>query len=121
MNSYSVYGLIDPRTSAIRYVGCTRSSLEARLAGHIYRPSSSSPVHVWARELAVLGRKPLICLLASAPHARRAGALEQVWILTLRESGALLNDETSPEYVDRGQGLAKWADELPLLARRSAS
>lgn len=59
----TIYGLYDPHTGQLRYVGRTVQPLETRLAGHLafaakYR--STSPLVRWLRELIETGFAPTI-------------------------------------------------------------
>lgn len=124
--TYTVYGLIDPRTNAIRYVGCTAKSLDARCQDHVGRRlSSSAPVHAWVGELFADGLRPMICVLAVAANAHQGRIQEQAWIHALRR-GPLLNIDSTARslYRDARRGFDRVADteDLPLLdfARRTA-
>lgn len=80
MAVWRIYGLRDPRTRRIRYVGCTIQSLLVRLAGHMAEarsPHAKTRKVVWLRRL---GREPGIVLLARCRSAERGAELERRWI-----------------------------------------
>ena len=54
----TIYGLVDPRTNDVRYVGQTTKPIEARLAGHLAAPAPL--VRAWIETLAVEGKLPAI-------------------------------------------------------------
>lgn len=59
----TIYGLYDPFTGELRYVGRTTQPLAQRLAGHLvfatkYR--STAPLQIWLRELMATGFGPSI-------------------------------------------------------------
>lgn len=59
-----LYSLVDPRDGAVRYVGQTTKSLQARLAGHLASPSPK--VALWIEELLNGGVTPQIESLREA-------------------------------------------------------
>lgn len=59
----TIYGLYDPHTGQLRYVGRTTRPLDQRLAGHLvfatkYR--STAPLQRWLRDLLATGCAPTI-------------------------------------------------------------
>lgn len=60
----SVYGLLDPTTGFIRYIGATSRSLPDRLANHLSMSRKRrSRLYVWMSELIAQGLRPQIILL----------------------------------------------------------
>lgn len=63
MNTFEIYGLCDPLTNEIRYVGKANNRFE-RLKTHLLSAKKgSSPVHCWLRSLTQRGLKPIVILL----------------------------------------------------------
>jgi hypothetical protein len=85
-----IYGLVDPRTGELRYVGISKVSANRRLKRHIKaaRNGSTLPVHIWLRKLIALGVVPMAALIEEAGTRQR----EVFWIAHYRAAGAhLLN------------------------------
>lgn len=59
---WTIYGLHDPRTGAIRYVGFTTATPAKRLKGHISHALTDRrlPVHRWIAKLLRLGLFPFV-------------------------------------------------------------
>lgn len=83
-----IYGMIDPRTNQLRYVGKTERSLEARLCGHI-NDKSSTYRGAWVRAVVKSGVIPDIFLIESVAYEFWCEA-EQFWIAYFRAIGAKL-------------------------------
>jgi hypothetical protein len=100
-SKYIVYGLIDPRTDEIRYVGKTITGVK-RLRAHIKearRGKVTTHKNRWIQSLLAAGVKPRLDVLQSALDPQELNALEQLWIKTYREKGANLTNHT-----DGGEG-----------------
>ena len=103
-----VYGLVDPRTGKVRYIG-TSNDLNYRVYSHLHSFSrrSHTPKDVWIRELAALGKKPIGVLLfpISIPKALRdRHAIESDWIARYHLVGeADLNSKLTPVGHQYGQ------------------
>jgi len=95
-----IYGLVDPRTNEIRYIGKTQQSPSTRLRAHMLDRSNCHRVH-WLRELAALGLEPDIVLLEAIEGAWPWQESERYWIAKYRNEGARLLNLT-----DGGEGLA---------------
>lgn len=81
-----IYGLTDPRNDVVRYVGQTVNVI-SRLRLHA---RANNAVACWLAELAALGMKPKIKILARTDSANEAWSLENEHIDFYRaESGAL--------------------------------
>jgi len=85
----TIYGLVDPRTGGVRYVGQTVKPLAVRLAGHMAAPAPR--VKSWIAELAVEGRVPDIVPIREDVPAEELDEAERAEIRTYAESGDLLN------------------------------
>jgi len=84
-----IYGLTDPRSTCVRYIGQTRDPFE-RYAGHCrHQPYSRDPRVRWIRELRQNGLKPGLIELEVVPESD-AAAVEHFWISSLRSAGASL-------------------------------
>lgn len=64
-----IYGLIDPRNSALKYIGKTHKRRELRLEEHLADAEleSSRPLHIWLRELIESEIVPVIFVIERVP------------------------------------------------------
>lgn len=89
-----IYGMIDPRTQELRYVGRTTKTLEKRLKDHLRDARDlrdNAPRFPWIRELLALVLQPEIFLLEEVPISEMQEC-EGYWIGYFRYIGAnLLN------------------------------
>ncbi len=86
-----IYGLVDPTTGLIKYVGKCITPLNRRLQNHEYRARSGrdqSRKGVWIRSLHRRGLRPTILLLEET--AERWQDAERRWISELRRAGLAL-------------------------------
>ncbi len=83
--THYVYGLYDPSTGALRYIGKT-TDLVSRLAAHM-APQAAKPVRAWIRGL---GKQPILRVLAEYQHESEALIGESALIREHRERGASL-------------------------------
>ena len=99
--TYTIYGLIDPRTSEIYYVGQTGRKLIERTDEHFFE-AADTLVAKRNRAILKLGLVPGILKLDEAADARAAFHAELYWIhaLTLRGT-RLLNREAQPWFYER--------------------
>lgn len=91
-----VYGLIDPRTDAIRYVGITNHDVNERLRNHfesIREKNNTSHRKMWLLSLKRIGLKPTIIVLDEVPP-EIGGVCESNWISFLRDIGEPLTNST---------------------------
>ena len=90
--TYTVYGLADPATDMIRYIGITRLSLEKRLKKHCYSSEAITNPHKH-RWIASLGCKPTIMALKENLSEAQACTKEIELIATYRSKkpGQLTN------------------------------
>jgi hypothetical protein len=91
-----VYGLYDPLTDELRYIGQTIVPLEVRLRGHMAAVNLKAKRHAshWLRELKNKGLAPLIKPLREAGSEEELDALEIQMIATERERGARLTNHS---------------------------
>ena len=75
-----IYGLVDPRTHEVRYVGAAVNPLRRR-SEHLAeaRSGSTTPKAVWLRELLGCGLEPEVRLLAQTTRAAWR-EVEQQWM-----------------------------------------
>jgi len=92
----AIYGLLDPRTQELRYVGQTRTSLTIRLSNHLSqaRRSRKNWREKWIGALLDQGLSPQIVLLEEVAREDLDQA-ERSWIALLREQGARLVNATA--------------------------
>jgi hypothetical protein len=89
---YLIYGLLDPRDLALRYVGKTHLRKELRLARHVAATieGRSTPVCQWIRELDAAGLRPHIFLLRRVPP-------EEDWRRAERQAIDVWRSWTAPQ------------------------
>jgi hypothetical protein len=85
----TIYGLVDPRTHEVRYVGQTTRPIEVRLAGHLAAPAPL--VRAWVEELAFEGHCPEIIALRENVPVAGLDAAEKEEIKEHAARGDLLN------------------------------
>jgi hypothetical protein len=93
--NWSIYGLKDPRTSEVRYIGATSGKLRVRLYNHITEALAGCNTlkNRWLLSLLRAGHKPIIELLESGSDDG-CEAAEQKWILTFRRKNGRLTNMT---------------------------
>lgn len=99
---FLIYGLIDPRTQQLRYVGLhSRGSLEKRLREHLCRAKAGFRLHVydWVRSLLDRGQCPEIVQLESVGSFTELTEAESWHIQMWRSLGCDLTNLT-----DGGEG-----------------
>lgn len=106
-----VYGLLDPRSLEVRYVGKTHRVPESRLKEHIaYSLSGESHLARWIRKIDAV---PSIVILEQDPEDLNEA--ERFWISNLRKQGIHLVNMT-----DGGDGMSK-GTKLSLITRERIS
>jgi hypothetical protein len=107
VNTHSVYVLVDPTTNEIRYVGCTSTSLKARLSVHVsvarsnqYYGKPLNERQEWIMRLQSLGLRPEIRPVGSGTMVT-AWRKEANKIIDLKAKGANLFNVVAP---GRGTG-----------------
>lgn len=89
-----IYGLVDPRTRGVRYVGQTVSP-EQRYSQHV-SSTENTPKGVWIQELRSVGLKPDFIILDTTESEDQVNYLETWWILLGRRQGWELTNGTNP-------------------------
>ena len=112
-----VYGLVDPTTRQIRYVGKTKGYLNSRLKGHLREAQVSSQHNhrlAWMRMLFKKNLVPSLIMLEEVVTADGLVKAERWWIQELRSRGLDLVNGT-----DGGEGMENPspATRLKLQAR----
>lgn len=95
-----IYGLADPNTLRIRYVGKSNNPKE-RLTGHLSERSlhTKNEKNAWLRSLLEQGLRPVLIILQEITHGCWAEA-ERAWICILRMQGCKLTNTS-----DGGEGI----------------
>lgn len=93
----SVYGLFDPETGELRYVGVTSKSLKQRLWQHEASARLSYRRHVanWIKGLSRRGLTPVIDEIEEQPTLAEAFVAEAFWIQYFRGLGCALTNLTA--------------------------
>ncbi len=104
---YSIYALIDPRDSEIRYVGQTRQAPARRLAEHCVcsgHSQANRKVHAWIAELKLAGQRPVIVVMQQVPTWGESMTQEKHWIRHFLSLGSkLLNKGDGYSHTKRGR------------------
>lgn len=111
-----IYGLTDPDTGAVRYVGRTIEVIEQRLREHIsvsLRKSQCGRSR-WIRELHQQGNRPGIVLIEEV-DALEAMAAEAYWIAEYRASTPDLLNEQSAYVGGYQRFIIEWTPERVAL------
>lgn len=95
-----IYGLYDPETNELRYIGKTAQTLKLRLRGHCKPSSRKSGTHLynWINSIFDRGLKPTIKEVETVPFCEQNEA-ERHWIAYFRDRGHNLTN-----YTDGGSG-----------------
>jgi hypothetical protein len=99
MTTTHIYGLVDPRTQEIRYIGKSIRPKE-RLMNHCNEPPSNCHRSHWIQELKRLGIKPDMIFLESVSGEWPWQESEKWWIKHGRDNGWPLTNNT-----DGGDGV----------------
>lgn len=95
MNEYGyIYGLIDPRTNRIRYVGST-TSLKSRFIQHLHVFSSDKKSE-WVQELKAKNLRPIITILEKIYKKAELIDREKFWIGFYRTGSKDLLNSANP-------------------------
>lgn len=116
-----VYGLYDPRTRELRYVGKTEKTLKQRLRGHFKKARAGSERHCscWVRGLLAQDLQPFIKVIEADVPVDRLNAREEHWIAYFRAHGARLTNLTEGgDGVDSASARARCA-AMTLKERRA--
>ena len=103
MKSFIIYGLVDPRTGQLRYIGKSSSGMK-RPRRHFYEDARLLPhLHVsrWIRQLQSQGLTYQIVVFQELPDAEGLSEAEIGWIAYFRKVGCPLTNLT-----DGGDGMS---------------
>lgn len=105
---YIIYGLIDPRTNEIRYIGLSRQG-KARPRQHAYpsHRNRPTPVACWVRSLLAQGIRYQFVILEECKSREELAPAEIKWITDSRARGCRLLNLT-----DGGEGLQNPSQEV---------
>jgi hypothetical protein len=107
----TVYGLVDPRTEQVRYIGATIQTLSVRLAGHLSSGAAWRARH-WVEELKTAGHAPtIVALQENVPLPRLLAAENDEITRRIVAGGELLNEAGTAK--GRGIDLNLIAPQLP--------
>lgn len=114
-----VYGIVDPRSDAIFYIGQT-SDFAARKAAHLEGSDQLSGYVV--KQIKLNGFVPLFVALERTQTRAQALSAEIFWIETMKSRGArLLNTQGVGGYVERERKRQKLIGELKDMATAKAA
>lgn len=116
-----IYGLVDPRSSEVRYVGYTSGTPEGRLRDHLNcaRRGLRAPRCCWIRSLLAEELRPEIVVLERNPLAWEGA--ESSWIVTLRNLGCRLMNATPGGEVGSLGGGWRLTEETKAKMRKPKS
>jgi hypothetical protein len=92
---FTVYGLLDPASRALRYVGQTVRTPRARLLGHLWtarHESRRSPVTAWVGSILRRGLEPELVVLEECADRASLNDAEVFWIAYCRFVGCDLKN-----------------------------
>jgi len=117
---WTVYGMYDPRTCEVRYVGTTSRSLGSRLSEHMCRAkAANSPqpgVSEWIRDLRDHGLRPEMRVLLNDLDEGTARIEETKAIYAMVQAGARLLNQHLVRPVKRDR--RAWKPAPPRLPIR---
>ena|ERR1017187_915192 len=115
MATWTVYGLTDPDSGCIRYVGCTKKSVLSRVRQHVWQSAKeTNRKAAWIRELAIHNCIPGYVELQGDLAVDEWEAAEKAWVSKLKEGDrGLLND------TDGGRGANGWVPSESYRRNRS--
>jgi hypothetical protein len=88
-----IYGLHDPRTGELRYIGKSIRPIE-RLGNHINERTNTHRGH-WIAELTRLSLRPVLVIIDSVPANSDWQSIERVYIAGALEDGCRLTNSTA--------------------------
>jgi len=92
MSGVYIYGLCDPRSGELRYIGKS-TNVEERVARHI-RKASARYLRRWIAGLLAVGLRPEVVVLDQVNDSWEASIAEQFWIASMRLCGCRLTNLT---------------------------
>lgn len=95
--TYYIYGLVDPRTETLYYIGQTvdlTNRIYAHKTGGRYASSKSVPVYQHTKEILKAGLEPIVITLDSIDtcHLELALRLEECWRIEMLNQDELLSN-----------------------------
>jgi hypothetical protein len=105
--AHTIYGLKDPLTGVIRYIGYTSKKPEARLTDHVKEANCKGPTchrYKWLRKLFQQGLRPTITVLEVVTQ-RTWQRRERYWIKKLASNNLVNNTQG-------GEGLCNPSEEV---------
>lgn len=100
---FTIYGLIDPLSYYVRYIGVTNKHLEVRLDQHMMLKDGCKTKVQWLTTLVDLGLKPTIFVLGYAKDKETAYQIEKEWILKGYSFGWPLTNGTNKTSEEEEQ------------------
>ncbi len=79
MSEYAIYGLVDPRTEKIRYIGISTNVFK-RYREHTQIIDLTTPKGQWVNELYSLNMRPMLLMMGIAPDESTARQKEKTFI-----------------------------------------
>jgi hypothetical protein len=115
---YVVYGLHDPRTNELRYIGKTTYGVYRRMRNHYRSARIGRNTHVahWLASLEREGLAPTVRILDTCLFPELLNDIERQWIANARKRGARLTNLT-----DGGEGALGRRQSEEAKARISAA
>lgn len=111
-----IYGLIDPRTDCLRYIGQSKR-LSKRFWRHCHPvPKDRSHCGCWLRGLRNAGLIPQLVELEEAQSRDEAAIFESFWIASLRAAGANLVNTTAGELAPSRRGFTLSSEHRAKIA-----
>ena len=112
----TIYGLVDPRTACLRYIGQSKR-LGKRFWRHCHPlPNDRSHRGCWLRGLLANKLEPQLIELEFAESSDAATVLEAFWIASLRSAGADLVNITDGENAPSRRGFVLTAEHKAKIA-----
>lgn len=100
---FTIYGLIDPLSYYVRYIGVTNKHLEVRLDQHMMLKDGCKTKVQWLITLVDLGLKPTIFVLGYAKDKETTYQIEKEWILKGYSFGWSLTNGTNKTSEEEDQ------------------
>ena len=113
-----IYGLFDPHTGELRYVGQTKNSLKTRLRSHIQASSLAVDTYKvrWIKKLLSQNLKPIISEIQQLNTLEELPTAEMYWIKFFKNQGCRLTNST-----DGGEGVQNPSLETRLKIAQKAT
>jgi len=108
---YRIYGLINPITNSVFYIGCTLQTLKVRLGGHIFESKANrgnpKMKHTVILELIDAGKEPIIKLVENIGSADTEVAhdREKYWIHEYFRNGITLTNKEYDWYEGKNKDM----------------